>query len=709
VAPSTDGNDAFVEVTAGDYGLARVAAATNIVLSDKLAFRGTLFTSRRDGYVTDDNVSRQISSALGPVKDLYNDRDRIGMRAQLAYDNLDDFNMRVIADYAEIDEVCCVGTTRVDSIFSRGGLAAGLVINGPDAILMSMGGTVYTDQNYPFPLPPNVIQANWDDYRTSLNFAPVSQNEDRGISVEMNKTLGNGSTFTSVTAYRAFDTYDMIDADFTDTSIAERVNDAEQQSFSQEFRLAGEFGESSNWVVGAYYFAQDIKSNTITTGGTQLQTYADLGNAAQGLPTLSDITNGVTAISIGTGGLIPPGAAGFPPGAFANDAVSQEHDGYAVFGQVDWSLSDAFEISLGARFTDENKDIDAIYTQTNPGTTVPDLTAIGTTFFLFNQWVAGGQVGAPPDLTPLLAVAQPNEGWAAWTLAPFSPRPDVRESLSDDQVTGTLKGTWFINDGAMAYVSYSTGFKSGGTNTDRIWFYLPQLFDAETSKSMEVGFKGDLGERFRVAVALYQTDFEDFQANSFTGTGFNLQNAGDLEVKGVEIEWLWQPLDNTTVSGYYAHNEGKFNSFELGTCWDSSPFHTLMPDPGQNPATGTCSRSGEAIPYNPEDRFNVGVTQSFPMGTNELFLRAEYAWASEQLTDGDNDPLTKQDDFGILNLRLGYNIESWNSSVTLWGRNITDERYYGGSYDPPLLDTGRTNSYPSEPATYGITFRKNWD
>lgn len=709
VAPSTDGNDAFIDVTAGDYGLARIAGATNIVLSDRLAFRGTIFSSSRDGYVQDDNVRGFISSASGPVKDLYNDRDRIGMRMQLAYDNGEDFDVRVIADYAEIDEVCCVGTTRVDSLFSRGGLAAGQFINGPDAILMSLGGTVYTDQSYPVPLPPNVIQANWDDYRTSMNFAPISQNEDRGISVEMNKSYDNALTLTSVTAYRAFDTYDSIDADFTDTSIAERTNEAEQTSFSQELRLAGEFGDGNNWVVGGYYFGQDIKSNTVTIGGTDLQTYADLGNIAQGLPSLSDITNGVTAISIGTGGLIPVGAPGFPPGAFANDAVLQEHSGYALFGQVDWSLSDALSVSLGARFTDESKDIDAIYTQTNPGTTPPDLTAIGTSIFLFQQWAGGGMVGAPPDLTPLLAVAEPNAGWAAWTLAPFSPRSNVRETIEDDQVTGTAKLSWFVNEDVMVYASYSTGFKSGGTNTDRIWDFLPQLFDAEKSKSAEIGIKGDLGNRFRLAVSLYQTDFEDFQANSFTGTGFNLQNAGDLEVKGVEIEWTWQPMDNTAVSGYFAHNEGEFKTFELGTCWDASPFHTLTPDPGLNLATGTCNRSDEAIPYNPEDRFNVGVTQTFPMGNNDMFLRAEYAWASEQLTDGDNDPLTKQDDFGILNVRLGYNIDSWNSSVTLWGRNVTDERYYGGSYDPPLLDTGRTNSYPSEPATYGITFRKNWD
>jgi len=719
VAPSTDGNDAFVEVTAGDYGLGRVAAATNIVLSDKLAFRGTLFTSRRDGYVTDDNVSGELSTRLGPLEDLYNDRDRIGMRMQLAYDNLDDFNMRVIADYAEIDEVCCVGTTRVDSIFSRGGLAAGLAINGPDAILMSIGRTVYTDQNYPFPLPPNVIQANWDDYRTSMNLLPISQNEDRGLSVEFNKLFGDNLTFTSVSAYRAFDTYDSIDADFTDSSIAERINTAEQTSLSQEFRLAGEFGDSSNWVAGAYYFAQDIKSNTITTAGTDLQTYSNLGLAAQGSPTLSDITNAVTAISQGLGAAgipFPVGAEGFPAGAFANDDVTQEHSGFAVFGQVDWALSDAFELSFGARYTDEKKDIDAIYTQTNPGILAPDRTAIGTSIFLFQQWVAGGQVGAPPDLTPLLAVAQPNEGWAAWTIPAFSPRPDVRETLKDDQVTGTLKGTWFMNDDMMAYAAFSTGFKSGGTNADRLEYdpadpdnpLFSQLFDAEKSESIELGFKGDLGDRFRVSAALYKTDFEDFQANTFEGQGFILRNAGDVEIKGLEVEWMWQPLDNTSVSGYYAHNEGEYKSFENGVCWRSNTFHTLAPDPGDN-GDGSCSRTGESLPYNPEDRMMVALRQDFPMGRNNAFFRAEYVHVSETTTDGDNDPLTLQDDYGILNVRIGIDIESWNSNVTLWGRNITDERYYNGSFDPPLLDTGRTNSYPSEPATYGITFRKNWD
>ena len=90
-----------------------------------------------------------------------------------------------------------------------------------------------------------------------------------------------------------------------------------------------------------------------------------------------------------------------------------------------------------------------------------------------------------------------------------------------------------------------------------------------------------------------------------------------------------------------------------------------------------------------------------------MFVRAEYSYYSEQFTDGDLDPLTFQDDVSLVNLRIGFNFDAWNSSLTLWGRNITDERYYHGSFDRPI-QLG-INSYPSEPATYGITFRKNFD
>ena len=747
VAPSTDGPDAFLDVTAGDLNLQRVSGAANIPLTDNLAFRVTFFSSDRDGYV--DNHVYDLTGPIPTVAtqdDVFNDRNRLGLRLQLGYDNGDDVTMRIIADYAEIDEKCCIGTSRVDSVISRAATNPMVGDFGPDFARLMLGSIVFTDRQYADPLPttllftqlnagfgplglppfpeadlsfPNLISGvDWDDYVTSVNQEPISQNEDRGLSIEFNKEYDN-VTLTSVTAYRAFDTYDLIDADFTDTQIATRENTAEQTSISQELRLAGTFGDSSNWAVGAYYFAQEIESNTITTAGSQLQSFIDLDRMIQGDVPLEFITEGVNqvaAFAASQGGFFPAGAQGFPAGAFANDDVVQDHDGFAVFGQVDWALSDRLTLTLGARYTDETKDIESVYTQTNPGVLVPDLALIAQTLIEFSAF-AQGQIPEPPDPTPLLAVAQPNEGWAAYTIPAFSPRPDVAETLKDDQVTGTAKITWYPSEQTMLYASYATGFKSGGTNADRIEYdwdnpdnpLFSQLFDAEKSQSIEFGFKGDIGDNFRLSAALYQTDFEDFQANTFEGSGFILRNAGDSQIQGIELEWLWQVMANTSIAGYYARNDGEYETFVRGVCWDATPFHTGVPDPGDNGTAGGCDRSGESLPYNPEDRFMVSLTHDVPMGNNNLFFRAEYIHASETTTDGDNDPLTTQDDFGILNLRVGVDIDDWNSTITLWGRNVTDERYYNGSFDPPLLDRGRMNSYPSEIATYGISFRKNWD
>jgi len=401
---------------------------------------------------------------------------------------------------------------------------------------------------------------------------------------------------------------------------------------------------------------------------------------------------------------------------FADDIVNQDQDGYAVFGQVDWALSDQFIATLGVRYTDETKKINTVYTQThNAGE--PNFAAI-----------IGYLLGVPGIPASVLIPVTQDPGWGAYQYAPFSPRDNVNEKLEDDQVTGTAKLTWYPTDGQMVYASYSTGFKSGGTNADRIWDYLSQTFDAETSTSMEIGYKGDMtstsmeigykgdiGERMRLSVALYQTDYDDFQAQSFTGTGFFLQNAGKIETQGGEVEFLWQVLDNTTLSGFYARSEGDYKSFEEGVCWDAWSFHTQMDDPGlippgegQQADEMPCNRTGGKIPYNPEDRYMVGLTQTFPVGAGEIFFRAEYNWASELFSDGDTDPLTKADDLGLLNLRLGMNFDKANASVTLWGRNVTDERYYTVSFDAPL-QLGRMNSYPSEPSTYGITFNKKWE
>ena len=219
------------------------------------------------------------------------------------------------------------------------------------------------------------------------------------------------------------------------------------------------------------------------------------------------------------------------------------------------------------------------------------------------------------------------------------------------------------------------------------------------------------GFRVQVKAAIYDVTYDDFQANTFTGTGFNLQNAGKLGTEGIELEMLWRPTDSTEIQAHYAHNEGEYDEFEGGTCWDTYLFHMGGSDPGSggNPDAEVCDRSGFALPYNPEDRLFVALAQTVDLGANtSMFIRGEYTYASSQWTDGALGPLTKQDSVEMVNLRLGFAFSNINSELTLWGRNITDERWYHGSFDQPI-GLGRMNSYPAEPATYGVTWVSNFD
>ena len=292
--------DGLLEVTAGDYGLLKISAAASFSLSDNTAVRGTIFSSQRDGYVSDINLG----------SDNLNDRDRIGGRLQLYSTPTDRLDVRIIADYAEIDEQCCAALSRVDSLYSRASVSNPLgPTPGTDAALAGLGGTIFT--GYPYadallaPFGPQVIpNTGFEEYRVAYNSLPRSTNEDAGISAEFNYDLTDTTTLTSITAYRTFDTFDTIDADFTNVDLLTRVNRAQQNAISQELRLAGAFRETGSFVVGLYYFTQDLDSQKETNGGPFLGPYVDIIE-----PDVPAATAGINQVSAATMGLIPPPAS----------------------------------------------------------------------------------------------------------------------------------------------------------------------------------------------------------------------------------------------------------------------------------------------------------------------------------------------------------------------------------------------------------------
>ena len=666
VAPDHEA-DGYLDVSYGNMDLFSANGAFGgSLVEDVLAVRVTGFMTSRDGFV----------DALGQGESLINDRNRYGGRAQLLYTPTDDLSLRVIVDYSEINEVCCAAATFRNNYFSFNGQP------GSDALLSAMGIPLLNEDRF----TDNVVQVNQE---------PLSDNNDSGVSAELNWDIGATGTLTLISAYRNFDTTDEADVDFDAADIASRNNRGESEMFSQELRLAGSRG-NIDYLVGAYYFSQELNSWTSTALGAQFEAFALGGN-----PQLGGIINAINQLSALTSGIIPMTAPAVPPGGSAIDVMLQDHEAWAVFSQVDVPLLEQWRLSAGIRYTDEKKDLLGTFTQDNAGPP-PDFTAIGTNLFLANLGLAR------PD--PALFAPLVYPGWGFYLQPVFAPRAGVDETLKDDQVTWNVRLSWAPNDDMMLYAGYATGFKSGGTNTDRIPAQFSQVFGAEKSDAFEAGIKLALPRHnLRVNLAMHYTTIEDFQSNSFSGTGFNLRNAGEMEVVGGEFEMLWAPVAGLALSGAYVYNETEYDEFEQATCWVAAPFLVGTPDPGRrNPGDAFCDRSGDRASANPEHTILLSATRTHSFSdTLSGYIHADFNYRSSIMMDANIDPLKLQDGFGLLNARIGLVLDVFELDVSLWARNLLDEDYHGIVFDVPL-QTGKLGSYLREPRTYGLTLRKQF-
>ena len=666
VAPHHEAGGYF-ELTYGNLDLFSANGAFGGSLIDGvLAARVTGFTSSRDGFV----------DALGEGESLINDRNRQGGRAQILYTPTDAVSLRVILDYSDIDEVCCAAATFRNNYFSFNGQP------GSDALLAGLG-------------IPLLDEDQFTDYVVQVNDVPLSENEDSGVSAELNWDITPGSTVTSITAYRTFNTTDDADVDFSAADIASRFNRGESEMFSQELRLAGSSGRI-DYLAGAYYFTQDLNSWSTTGLGRDFEAFV-----LNGTPQLGELVNGLNLLSAFTGGLIPRAGPLVPPGGSARDVMLQDHEAWAVFSQVDFQVLEQWRLSAGLRYTDEKKDLTGRFTQDNAGP-APDLTAIGTNLFLASQGLA--------PLNPALLAPLAYPGWGFYLQPVFAPRPDVDETLEDDQVTWNARLSWTPNDDTLVYAGYATGFKSGGTNTDRIPAMFSQVFGAEKTDAFEVGAKLAFPQHnLRVNLALHYTTIEDFQSNAFTGTGFNLRNAGELEARGGELEVAWSPVAGLVLNGAYIYNDTEFKEFEQANCWVATPFLAGTPDPGRrNPGDAFCDRSGYRTQANPEHTVLLSATASHSFSdTLSGYIHADFNYRSSIVMDANIDPLKLQDGFGLLNARAGLVLQALDLDVSLWARNLLDENYHGAVFDVPLQD-GKLNSYLREPRTYGVTLRKQF-
>lgn len=297
------------ELSAGNYRSIQVRASGSAPINDKLAVRVSVTNTTRDkGFST--NVRD------GSRK---NDLHSFSARGQLLFKPTDSFSLRLIADYSDLQQECCIGSM---TTVRQTRLDGSAVANDFYARAARFGYT-------PLAIDPFARKL---DLNRPLGLVVKT----RGVSGIADLDLG-AATITSVTAWRSLSYLPTIDADtigldiFTDAGIHEK-----QEQFSQELRVASNGDNVVDYVAGLYYFSQRIDNKIFTKYGPDAALWI-IGPAA-----------GSTQASAGAQAALD--------GFFVDGTAQANTKSYAAFGQLTWHIVDRLDLTGGLRYTHEKKD-----------------------------------------------------------------------------------------------------------------------------------------------------------------------------------------------------------------------------------------------------------------------------------------------------------------------------------------------------------------
>jgi len=615
-----------IEAGIGNFNKQQMKGYITGAVSDKVALSLSGGFNSRDGYG---------KSLTGQSK--VNERDRWNIRSQALFEG-DNLTLRVIADYSEIDEVCCTVASGVN------GAAAGAIA--------ALGGTLM-DANDPF------------SYETAFTKDPENEVEDGGISVQADIDFEDFS-FTSITSYRKNTSYRSYDSDFTGLDILEASTlDTDIETFTQEFRLTSTSGGDLDWMVGGFYFSEEIEEENGVLFGVDARNYFDiLAGGPAALATLEMFTGN-------------PAGTFFGPDTAVIENFTQENDAFSLFGTIDYHINDSLTATLGLSYTDDKKDVSA--TQNNNDA----LSALDLTSF------AGGAFAGLKGLQ---------------FLPPLLEFPNVVEdgSSSDDATTWQARLAYEMNESINFYVSAATGYKASSWNMTRDskpfledqaaltdagllrvnQTYGTRLAGPEDSTVYELGMKIKT-DYTAVNIAVFEQTIEGFQSSIFQGTGFVLANAGEQSTTGIEIDALYAPNESWefNVAGIFL--DPVYDDFENA----SGINGTVIDLTGTKPA-GVHEESISA---------SATYKLDFDNGING-FIRADYLYESDT-TLVSNVPTDLRREVSTFNASAGLTFPN-GVQASLWAKNINNDEFFLSAF-PGVAQPGNFYVYPNQPRTVG--------
>lgn len=594
----------------GNYGRwdrAGLEAAVGGSLGDSMAFRIAAQTDQGGGW--QDSLATQGDDEHG-------DRDFTALRAQLLFQPSDTFDMLLKIEGGEDKSETTLSFSRALYDAETGGICAQAYAGKHDE---NNCVTISNLTNLANTGDLGILPGAQKEDGTKVLSNPVNEldNSWLGLNLQMNWDLGF-ATLTSISGYLDFDHNQNYDYDAQPLVLLESAPVADLTSWSQELRLTSLSDGALRWAVGAMYAEDDNDASRISSAADNVLIFQTV--------VFRDFT--------------------------------QKVESWALYGQVEYQLTDSVKAHGSLRYTDEQK-------------TMNDYNAIDI-FDPSNVFYYLQNVNKSYDL--------------------------------DNNWSGHIGLDWDVGDDAMLYGRITKGFKSGGF-FGGFGFSEESLdpYDEEIAYSYEVGFKSQwLDSTLQVNGALYYYDYQDVQGftqvfSDITGSVITkLGNLGDAEHKGAELDVVWVPLEGLSLQGSINWLDAEIVDSEtigLDQASTSIPIEglsrTLAPE---------WSTSLQA-------RYVWSIGSSF-VGSAQL----NYTWRDDlQNEDSTLSALDmaafSRDSYQTLSARfsIGGADERWD--IALVGRNLTGEEYW---VTTSTDDLGSYPSTPSRPMSYGIEANYRW-
>lgn len=292
------------EVSMGERGYHQIKGMFNQPLSDNVAMRVSAYTTQDDGWIKNTYSGKDLNKI-----------NRYGVRGRILYQPNDQLSLRVIAEHNQEDS--STGSL-IPYSFGPWNPTGDIKSYLPSGVPGS-NATTYADRVAL--LGAKNIKRHPSDFSVDFNAEQQSKINQNAVSAELNWQFDNGIKFTSITAWRDWIFKPKNDLDFTRLDGVTGGFNVDQNQFSQEVRLASPANKTFEYVLGAYYYYQDIQNNNSYKTGTH-------------------------ALAATTS---------LPNNAYLSGLGHSKTNSHAIFGQSTWHVMPKFDLMAGLRLTSERK------------------------------------------------------------------------------------------------------------------------------------------------------------------------------------------------------------------------------------------------------------------------------------------------------------------------------------------------------------------